>query len=147
MALQKYKLIILPYPLMMTGDEARALKEYVNKGGHLFVEARPGWVNEDGHAEAMVPGFGWQEIFGVKESSIDPGKEFTVRKKNVFGLNLRIVTSGGKRYIPIDFERSEASGETAYDFTEAYEKRQRMARLTASGSLQVEKCQQAGVPP
>ena len=79
MALQKYKLIILPYPLMMTGDEARALKEYVNKGGHLFVEARPGWVNEDGHAEAMVPGFGWQEIFGVKESSIDPGKEFTVK--------------------------------------------------------------------
>jgi len=79
MALQKYKLIILPYPLMMTGDEARALKEYVNKGGHLFVEARPGWVNEDGHAEAMVPGFGWQEIFGVKERSIDPGREFTVK--------------------------------------------------------------------
>lgn len=78
MNLQEYKLIILPYPVMMTRDEAGALKDYVNKGGHLFVEARPGWVNEEGYAEAMVPGFGWQEMLGVRESSMEPGKEFTV---------------------------------------------------------------------
>jgi len=77
--LQKYKLILLPYPLMMTKDEAMALKEYVEKGGHMFVEARPGWVNEDGHAEGAVPGFGWTEMFGVRESSIDPGKEVPVK--------------------------------------------------------------------
>ena len=77
--LQKYKLIVLPYPLMMTNDEAAALKEYVSKGGHLFVEARPGWVNEDGHAEATVPGFGWTEMCGVKESSIEPAKEVKVK--------------------------------------------------------------------
>jgi beta-galactosidase GanA len=77
--LSKYKLMILPYPLMMTRDEADALKEYVRAGGHLFVEARPGWVNEDGHAEGAVPGFGWTEMFGVRETSIDPGTEFTVR--------------------------------------------------------------------
>ncbi len=77
--LQEYKLIVLPYPLMMTKDEAGALKEYVSKGGHLFVEARPGWVNEDGHAEAAVPGFGWTEMCGVSESSIDPAKEVMVK--------------------------------------------------------------------
>jgi beta-galactosidase GanA len=77
--LQKYKLIVLPYPLMMTNDEAAALKAYVEKGGRLFVEARPGWVNEDGHAEREVPGFGWTEMFGVRESSIDPGKEVAVK--------------------------------------------------------------------
>jgi beta-galactosidase len=77
--LQKYKLIVLPYPLMMTTEEAGALKDYVGKGGHLFVEARPGWVNEEGHAEAAVPGFGWTEMCGVKESSIDPAKEVTVK--------------------------------------------------------------------
>jgi beta-galactosidase len=48
--LARYKLIVLPYPLMMTNDEAGALKEYVRGGGHLFIEARPGWVNEEGHA-------------------------------------------------------------------------------------------------
>ena len=77
--LQKYKLIVLPYPLMMTNDEAAALKAYVNNGGHLFVEARPGWVNEDGHAEAAVPGFGWTEMSGVRESSIEPAKEVAVK--------------------------------------------------------------------
>jgi len=53
------------------------------------------------------------------------GKEWTIRKKNVLGLNFRIVTSGGKRYVPIDFAKSEASGETVYDYSEAYEKRQK----------------------
>ena len=78
-SVQKYKLIVLPYPLMMTKDEAEALREYVRSGGHLFVEARPGWVNEEGHAEGAVPGFGWTEMTGVRESSIDPGKEFPVK--------------------------------------------------------------------
>ncbi len=77
--LQKYKLIVVPYPLMMTNEEAVALKGYVENGGHLFVEARPGWVNEDGHAEGAIPGFGWTEMLGVRESSIDPGKEVTVK--------------------------------------------------------------------
>ena len=77
--LQKYKLIVLPYPLMMTKDEAAALKTYVENGGHLFMEARPGWVKEDGHAESAVPGFGWTEMLGVRESSIDPGKQVEVK--------------------------------------------------------------------
>lgn len=77
--LQKYKLILLPYPLMMTEDEAVALKNYVRNGGHLFVEARPGWVDEAGQAQRTVPGFGWHEMFGLRESSIDPGKEFLVK--------------------------------------------------------------------
>ena len=77
--LQKFKLIVLPYPLMMTNEEAAALKAYVEKGGHLFVEARPGWVTEEGHAEGVVPGFGWTEMLGVREASIDPGKEIPVK--------------------------------------------------------------------
>jgi beta-galactosidase GanA len=77
--LQIFKLIVMPYPLMMTSDESSALRAYVENGGHLFVEARPGWVNEDGHAEGAVPGFGWTGMFGVRESSIDPGKEVAVQ--------------------------------------------------------------------
>jgi beta-galactosidase GanA len=76
--LQKYKLIVLPYPLMMTNEEAMALREYVEKGGHLFVEARPGWVDEEGHAEPAIPGFDWTQMLGVRETSIDPAKEVAV---------------------------------------------------------------------
>jgi len=77
--LQQYKLIVLPYPLMMADDEANTLKHYVEEGGHLLVEARPGWVNEDGHAEGAIPGFGWTEMTGVRETSIDPQKEVAVK--------------------------------------------------------------------
>ena len=77
--LPHYKLVIVPYPLMMTADEADVLKNYVSGGGHLFVEARPGWVDERGHAEPKVPGFGWDEMLGVREKQLLPGKEFEVK--------------------------------------------------------------------
>lgn len=77
--LAQYKLVIVPYPLMLTSDEASALREYVSGGGHLFVEARAGWVDERGHAEPKIPGFGWDEMFGVREKQLVPGKEFEIK--------------------------------------------------------------------
>jgi beta-galactosidase len=77
--LRQYKLVIVPYPLMLTAEEAKALKDYVSAGGHLFCEARAGWVDERGHAEPKVPGFGWDEMLGVHEKQLIPGKEFEVK--------------------------------------------------------------------
>lgn len=77
--LDRYKLVIVPYPLMLTGEEAAVLKAYVSAGGHLFVEARAGWVDEQGHAQPRVPGFGWDEMLGVREGQLTPTKEFTVK--------------------------------------------------------------------
>jgi len=77
--LQRYRLVIVPYPLMLTEEEAKILKGYVAAGGHLFVEARAGWVDERGHAEPRVPGFGWDKMFGVREKQLIPNKEFAVK--------------------------------------------------------------------
>jgi beta-galactosidase GanA len=77
--LRQYKLVIVPYPLMLTQEEADTLQHYVAGGGHLFVEARPGWIDERGHAQARVPGFGWDAMLGVREKEIIPGGEFDVR--------------------------------------------------------------------
>lgn len=77
--LQQYKLVIVPYPLMLTDEEANTLKGYVAGGGHMFVEARPGWVDERGHAEPKIPGFGWDEILGVCEKQIVPAGELEVK--------------------------------------------------------------------
>src|SRR6266496_273800 len=77
--LQEYKLVIVPYPLMLTSEEAKALEEYVSDGGHLFVEARPGWVDERGHAQPKIPGFGWDEMLGVREKQVIPEKAFDVK--------------------------------------------------------------------
>jgi beta-galactosidase len=77
--LRQYRLVIVPYPLMLTNEEAKILKEYVSGGGHLFVEARPGWVDERGHAEPKIPGFGWDEMLGVREKQLIPSNEFEVK--------------------------------------------------------------------
>jgi len=77
--LSSYKLLIVPYPLMLTTEEADLLKQYVAGGGHLFLEARPGWIDERGHAESKIPGFGLDEVLGVREQELIPGKEFQVK--------------------------------------------------------------------
>jgi beta-galactosidase len=77
--LRRYKLIIVPYPLLLTEQMAKSLEQYVFEGGHLFVEARPGWVDEQGHAQPILPGFGWHKMAGVRESQLLPGKTFNVK--------------------------------------------------------------------
>lgn len=77
--LERYKLVIVPYPLMLTRQEADTLHAYVESGGHLFIEARPGWVDERGHAQERIPGFGWDRTLGVRENLVMPGKQFTIR--------------------------------------------------------------------
>jgi beta-galactosidase len=80
--LQQYKLVIVPYPLMLTAEEADRLQHYVSDGGHLFVEARPGWVDERGHAQPKIPGFGWDKMLGVREKQLIPGQQFDIKWGN-----------------------------------------------------------------
>ncbi len=77
--LAQYKLIIAPYPLLFTAPVAKMLEDYVAAGGHLFVEARPGWVDERGYAQPIIPGFGWDKMLGVREQSVTPAAEFRIR--------------------------------------------------------------------
>jgi hypothetical protein len=78
-ALSRYKLVIVPYPLLLTQSMADALREYVRRGGHMFVEARPGWVDEQGHAQSVQPGFGWDEMTGVREVQLLPAKTLEIQ--------------------------------------------------------------------
>jgi beta-galactosidase len=74
-----YRLIIVPYPILMLSGEAEVLRQYVRQGGHLFTEARAGWVDERGYAQDVVPGFGWERMLGVRERSVTPKPELQVR--------------------------------------------------------------------
>jgi beta-galactosidase len=74
-----YKLIVLPYPILMLANEASVLETYVREGGRLLVEARPGWVDERGNAQEVVPGFGWERMLGVREKSVAPKPELAFR--------------------------------------------------------------------
>lgn len=53
------------------------------------------------------------------------GKEWTIRKRNVIAFNLKSTVAGGKRFIPIDLERSRTAGETKFDYSRAYESRRK----------------------
>lgn len=122
--LQRYKLVIVPYPLMMTKDEANVLLQYVKDGGHMFVEARPGWVDDRGQAEPKIPGFGWDEMLGVREQELVPGKEFTLTwrdqefKAMTFLERFAVVNHSAKPVAystdgtPVAFENSFGKGST-----------------------------------
>jgi len=50
------------------------------------------------------------------------GKEFKIKEKHVFSLDLKLTYSGGKRYTPIDLAASQLAGVEVKDYTRAYEK-------------------------
>ena len=65
-----YKLIILPYPVMISEDAAKAIREYVRNGGSLVAEARLAWNDERGRAKEIIPGFGLNEVCGCRETAV-----------------------------------------------------------------------------
>jgi hypothetical protein len=54
------------------------------------------------------------------------GKEWKVgaNKNNVFALNLKVNYSGGRRFIPINEQASQANGKEVFDYNNAYKDRQ-----------------------
>jgi beta-galactosidase len=72
-ALKPYKLLVLPYPLLLPEASAAALKGYVQNGGALVAEARLGWSNERGNASDRIPGMGLWEVMGCRETDVQTG--------------------------------------------------------------------------
>ncbi|HXG64825.1 MAG TPA: beta-galactosidase [Blastocatellia bacterium] len=66
----RYKLIYLPYPLMISEPAAKALINYVRDGGALASEARLAWNDERGFAKEIIPGFGLHEVCGCRERAV-----------------------------------------------------------------------------
>jgi beta-galactosidase len=66
----RYKLILLPYPLMIHERAANGLVEFVRNGGTLMTEARLAWNDERGRAKEMIPGFGLHDVMGCREVAI-----------------------------------------------------------------------------
>lgn len=69
---KNYKLMVVPYPVMMSQPHVRQLIEYVRSGGTLVAEARCGWVDERGFSSPIIPGGGLDEVFGCRESELMP---------------------------------------------------------------------------
>ncbi len=68
--LQQYKLVIVPWPLMITREAADGIKAFVEGGGYVMAEARIGWNDDRGYASEIIPGLGLHEVFGVREHEV-----------------------------------------------------------------------------
>ncbi|MBN1416896.1 MAG: TonB-dependent receptor [Bacteroidales bacterium] len=51
------------------------------------------------------------------------GYEYPLTEKHILTLNAKIVIAGGKRYVPIDIEKSMEAGDEVYDWSRAYTKK------------------------
>ena len=77
--LDRFRLIILPYPLMLSRSAAQGLEAYVRGGGHLLAEARPAWNDERGFAAPTIPGMGLDRVFAATEDAVRMGEVVTMR--------------------------------------------------------------------
>ena len=68
----QYKLLVVPYPVMMSQSDLKKLSAYVEAGGTLVSEARCGWVDERGFSSHVIPGGGLHEVLGCRESYLMP---------------------------------------------------------------------------
>ena len=70
----RYKLLIVPYPPMLSRGAARAIERFVAEGGRVLGEARAAWNDERGAATPVVPGGGLDRVFGCRELEVRPRK-------------------------------------------------------------------------
>jgi beta-galactosidase len=77
--LSQYKLIIIPYALMITREMADGIERFVAKGGYVFSEARLAWNDDRGFTDGVIPGLGLSKVFGVRESKVKTRKNVYIR--------------------------------------------------------------------
>jgi beta-galactosidase len=74
-----YKLLYVPYPIMMKEATARAIARFVEQGGYAVTEARAGWNDDRGYATPTSPGFGLDQVFAARETVVTPLRQTTLR--------------------------------------------------------------------
>jgi beta-galactosidase len=82
----QYKILFLPFPVMLSKEVADGIKRYVQNGGTAVAEARLAWNDERGFASDVIPGFGLDEIFGAKEKLIRPADNPRITIESSAGL-------------------------------------------------------------
>jgi beta-galactosidase len=77
--LSEYKVVFLPYPLMLTARAAEQFKNFVEQGGTLIAEARLGWNDDRGFSQDVIPGFGLDQVFRVREGKLKMEERVDIR--------------------------------------------------------------------
>ncbi|MDQ2945151.1 MAG: beta-galactosidase trimerization domain-containing protein, partial [Acidobacteriota bacterium] len=95
----KYKVIYLPYPVMLNTGSAHKLTTYVEQGGTLISEGLPAYFGDHGRAGTVQPNLGLDRVFGAIEHYV----EFTPDLLDNLTLNVQGQSISG-RYFLQDYE-------------------------------------------
>ena len=85
--LTNYKVLVIPFPYVINQLIAEKIKKWVFNGGVLICESyTAGWDIENGHHQKIVPGYGLDKIFKIKQSLVEPavdGKVAITMEKDI----------------------------------------------------------------
>jgi beta-galactosidase len=70
--LGQYKILFLPFPLMLSKNVAEGVARFILGGGTVVAEARLAWNDERGFSSDEIPGMGLAPVFGAREKVIRP---------------------------------------------------------------------------
>ncbi|HXX23826.1 MAG TPA: beta-galactosidase [Terriglobia bacterium] len=70
--LSQYKILFLPFPVMLSKNVAEGVARFIRNGGSVVAEARLAWNDERGFSSDEVPGMGLAAVFGAREKVIRP---------------------------------------------------------------------------
>jgi beta-galactosidase len=78
--LKNYRVLIIPFPYLINLKIARKIISWVKNGGVLITESyNAGWNIEKGHHEKVVPGYGLDKIFKIKQAVVEPAVDGKVK--------------------------------------------------------------------
>lgn len=67
----EYRVLYVPFPVMLDDGTIAALIRWVERGGLLVSEGCPGYFGAGGRAGQLQPNRGLQELFGARESYVE----------------------------------------------------------------------------
>ncbi|MBT8400962.1 MAG: beta-galactosidase trimerization domain-containing protein, partial [Rhodothermia bacterium] len=74
--LSDYKVIVIPFPYLLSQVMCSKLREWVASGGTLIAESYFGaWNLEEGRHHTTIPGYGFHDVFGVRQKLAEPAAE------------------------------------------------------------------------
>ncbi|MFC5404136.1 beta-galactosidase [Cohnella soli] len=131
-SLSQYRCLWMPYPLYLNAQICAVIREWVDEGGILLSECSFGaLMAENGSHSYRVPGYGFDEVFGVRETWIHSVEHLdhsyhnvTIQSKKTIPLVSRIgfnedqmPVAGNGAYYKTDIELQEGTKVVA-DFAE-----------------------------
>jgi beta-galactosidase len=69
--LAQYKIVYLPYPVMLKKETVAKLTAYVQQGGTLISEGLPAYFGDHGRAGTVQPNLGLDVLFGAHERYVE----------------------------------------------------------------------------